>query len=406
MYEQFIILPIDICRICSNLQSNSNILTETLGDENVLLHEALEFVSCIKVDFNDGMSQTMCSTCTSKLSDAYEFKNQVLDSYRTFYNQTSDLNFKEENDENDSELLVDGNSSIELKKQLKIATNTESVNNLGIPLSSHAVSFLLEHNNCKTRKETPELPKEQNQTALEKEGVKNEEEEYEVYILPDTPTQSEENEQPSTENKEDEHFELCSKDSNQPNHKESPSSEKENNNTSLAINVKTNDRKRTLSDRENENSISFDDMEPQTDENPKHSCHICYKTLARKSSLDVHLRIHANERNFVCPFCQKAFVQLANYRMHLRVHTKEKPFPCYYCGKSFSQSSSLKVHMRSHTNEKNYLCQVCCKGFTNSSDLEKHERVHDINRQFECKICGNFYAQKANLRAHEKKVHY
>ncbi len=54
-----------------------------------------------------------------------------------------------------------------------------------------------------------------------------------------------------------------------------------------------------------------------------------------------------------CTQCEKSFTCKHHLDVHLRVHTEEKP---YTCGKSFTQKGSLTAHMRVHTGEKLFIC--------------------------------------------------
>jgi len=45
------------------------------------------------------------------------------------------------------------------------------------------------------------------------------------------------------------------------------------------------------------------------------------------------------------------------------------------CDKAFRQSGQLNVHKRIHTNEKPFECDVCDKAFRHSGNLKRHKRT-------------------------------
>ena len=55
-------------------------------------------------------------------------------------------------------------------------------------------------------------------------------------------------------------------------------------------------------------------------------CDVCKKSFTRKSSLNVHKRIHAGIESFKCDVCDKRFTQKSNLTTHLLVHSGKQDF--------------------------------------------------------------------------------
>ena len=59
-------------------------------------------------------------------------------------------------------------------------------------------------------------------------------------------------------------------------------------------------------------------------------------------------------KSIKCPDCDMIFFRKSTMEIHRRIHTGDKPYECDYCGKKFNRSNNLKLHVRTHTGEKPY----------------------------------------------------
>ena len=67
---------------------------------------------------------------------------------------------------------------------------------------------------------------------------------------------------------------------------------------------------------------------------------------------------------------------------------------CGVCKKSFKTKSYLNVHKRIHSEEKLYKCDVCNKSFTLKGYLTKHMFVHSGKKTFNVKFVENTMLKK------------
>ncbi|CAL8121448.1 unnamed protein product [Orchesella dallaii] len=131
-------------------------------------------------------------------------------------------------------------------------------------------------------------------------------------------------------------------------------------------------------------------------------CPVCKKSAASKSELEIHMRVHTNERPFPCSTCSKAFTTVVSLKSHMRVHAQEKPFCCNVCGKSYSTSRAYKAHCQRHLrNSLNYQCNECPRSFYDKQNLKNHVKfVHKNERPFPCNICGRAFQSQNNRDRH------
>lgn len=129
-------------------------------------------------------------------------------------------------------------------------------------------------------------------------------------------------------------------------------------------------------------------------------CIHCSKSLARKSILLNHLKIHTGEKPYPCSRCPKVFSLKANLTRHMRQHTGERPYKCESCGKTFSQAYNRNRHRLSHTGVKPFACSLCTKTFRTKYNLKKHQKVHNGKQTYICPLCPRKFSRQYNLDCH------
>lgn len=60
----------------------------------------------------------------------------------------------------------------------------------------------------------------------------------------------------------------------------------------------------------------------------RRTCEVCGQELSCTKSLNLHMRIHTDERPYKCDLCDKTFRQKSGLTSHTVTHSKAKPFPC------------------------------------------------------------------------------
>lgn len=137
----------------------------------------------------------------------------------------------------------------------------------------------------------------------------------------------------------------------------------------------------------------------------KFTCEICNSKFTSRDNLRQHSFLHADDKPYVCDICGKGFKQKASLFLHSRTHLDSFPYKCAYCGKGFRFKTPMLYHLSIHTGEKANTCEICGKMFRLKNDLNQHRQLHSTEKPFKCTECPEAFKQKRYLSRHCKTHH-
>lgn len=134
-------------------------------------------------------------------------------------------------------------------------------------------------------------------------------------------------------------------------------------------------------------------------------CEICQRTFKRKRTLNDHMKIHKGQKDFSCDICFRKFTQKGTLNRHILTHTGEKNYKCDMCSEKFTQKVQLNIHMSIHTGQKDFKCIICLKEFAHKGNLNQHLKIHTNSKDFQCKICFKEFKGRKSLDKHLMMMH-
>ncbi len=127
-----------------------------------------------------------------------------------------------------------------------------------------------------------------------------------------------------------------------------------------------------------------------------------------------HMKYVHQTRQNECEICKKKFYYNYNLKSHMQVHTNEKTVICHLCGKFFTPVA-LHRHLRTGIHgpvnktvkdqiakTTRYYCHICvpAKRFNLCAELTEHRRLQ--HNDFECPICKGWFSCSEALQNHLK----
>ena len=142
-------------------------------------------------------------------------------------------------------------------------------------------------------------------------------------------------------------------------------------------------------------------------------CDECGKYLPSTASLQIHQRIHEEQKIHVCKSgkeCKARFYNLEEFKDHkLSQHGEDigarSRAKCEVCGKLSNTRSELKTHMTTHAAERNFVCIECGLRFKCARTLKTHALIHTGVKKQKYDKCDFASYTRSNLRTHIRQNH-
>lgn len=140
----------------------------------------------------------------------------------------------------------------------------------------------------------------------------------------------------------------------------------------------------------------FDDEDEQMKKNSqyvngRYECKLCNKTLANKTTLRLHLRLHAGKKLKKCLTCGHGFAKKSHLDRHLKTHLKANR-ECNFCHETFDSIGERKAHMVAVHKDAipTYQTKTAIISWTQANG----------KKLCECMICNAQFNRIAELRTH------
>ncbi|XP_063837110.1 zinc finger E-box-binding homeobox 2-like isoform X6 [Ostrinia nubilalis] len=103
------------------------------------------------------------------------------------------------------------------------------------------------------------------------------------------------------------------------------------------------------------------------------SCNACKGIFNSKVQLRKHINnFHMMGERYKCESCDYESFSFEGMYKHKFKHKTVKDFHCRFCRKAFLRKTTLDLHERIHTGDRRKVCAVCSKAFVQKASLNYH----------------------------------
>lgn len=114
----------------------------------------------------------------------------------------------------------------------------------------------------------------------------------------------------------------------------------------------------------------------EKDEVRLHRCNLCTAAFKRAEHLRSHVAYkHSKARPYACDSCPYMSPTRHDLNSHMKMHMNEKDFICRLCHFAAKKLATIKVHMKAaHNSDEYYFCSTCSTGFKYQNDYSQHQK--------------------------------
>lgn len=154
----------------------------------------------------------------------------------------------------------------------------------------------------------------------------------------------------------------------------------------------------------------------------RYECEFCKKTLANRTTLKYHIRLHIQKKLLKCAICGQGFSKKSHLKRHLGTHTKKRQ-PCRYCDAAFDtyeerKAHTANIHKKALQNQssktfipcwtqsnglKQCVCLICDQEFDQIHLLSDHIQYHLENPET---FSGIDFANKMEMLSKFNNIDY